>query len=88
MATAGIPQSIAWDADARTFDFTFVEDATQPVRDPTMVFVPAERHYPDGFVVETSPGVAATFDPRQSVLVVRRLDRTEPLHELHIRPQP
>jgi hypothetical protein len=44
MATAGIPQSIAWDADARTFDFTFVEDTTQPVRDPTIVFVPAERH--------------------------------------------
>src|SRR6185436_15091054 len=68
MATAGIPRSIAWDRDARSFDFTFAEDAEHDVRDPTIVFVPADRHYPDGFVVETSPGLAARFDARRSVL--------------------
>jgi hypothetical protein len=88
MATAGIPQTIAWDPDARTFDFTFAEDPDHDVRDPTIIFVPADRHYPGGFVLETSSGVTAVFDMRRSVLVVRRRDRTEPLHEVHIRPAP
>jgi hypothetical protein len=88
MATAGIPQTIAWDPDARTFDFTFVEDPEDDARDPTIVFVPADRHYPGGFVVDTSPGVTAVFDARRSVLVVRRRDRSEPLHEVHVRPAP
>lgn len=88
MATAGIPRAIAWDGDARTFDFTFAEDMEHGLRDPTIVFVPAARHYPDGFDVETSPGLVAKFDARRSVLVVRRLDRMEALHEVHIRPAP
>jgi endoglycosylceramidase len=85
MKTAGIPQAIAWDPDARTFDFTFVDDPTRPVQDPTIVFVPAARHFPAGFIVETSAGLTATFDDRHSVLVVRRR-QSEPLHEVHIRP--
>jgi endoglycosylceramidase len=85
MATAGVPRSIAWDPDARTFDFTFAEDPGHEARDPTLVFVP-DRHYPDGFAVETSPGLSAAFDARRSVLVVRRVDRTEALHAVHIRP--
>ena len=87
MMTAGIPQTIAWDPDARTFDFAFAEDAGREVRDPTIVFVPAARHYPGGFVVETSPGVTARFDARRSVLVVRR-DPAESVHEVHLRPAP
>ena len=87
MMTAGIPQTIAWDLDARTFDFTFAEDPTGDVHDPTIVFVPAARHYPGGFVVDTSPGVTATFDARRSVLIVRR-DPSESLHEVHVRPAP
>ncbi len=87
MKTAGIPQTIAWDPDARTFDFTFTEDPDRRIQDPTVVFVPAARHYPGGFVVDTSPGTTAVFDARKSVLVVRR-DRSEPLHEVHIRPAP
>jgi endoglycosylceramidase len=87
MTTAGVPQAIAWDPAARTFDFTFAEDPAHTVRDPTIVFVPAARHYPGGFVVDTSPGVTARFDPRKSILVVRR-DRSEALHEVHIHPAP
>ncbi len=87
MLTAGIPQAIAWDPDARTFDFTFAEDPDDAVRDPTIIFVPAARHYPGGFVVDTSRGVRAAFDARKSVLVVRR-DPGEPLHEVHLRPAP
>jgi endoglycosylceramidase len=87
MMTAGIPQTIAWDLDTRTFDFTFSEDPAGEVHDPTIVFVPATRHYPGGFVVDTSPGLSATFDARRSVLVVRR-DPSESLHTVHIRPAP
>jgi endoglycosylceramidase len=85
--TAGIPLSVAWDPEARTFHFTFAEDGGNDVRDPTIVFVPAARHYPDGFVVDTSAGLTAEFDARRSVLVVRR-DRSESVHELRIRPAP
>jgi hypothetical protein len=88
MMTAGIPRTIAWDPDARTLDFTFVEDPEREVRDPTVVFVPADRHYPGGFVVDTSAGLSAAFDARRSVLVVRRRDKSEPLHEVHVRPAP
>jgi endoglycosylceramidase len=88
MMTAGIPQAIGWNPDLRTFDFTFIEDPDEDVRDPTLVFLPAERRYPDGFVVETSPGLTAEFEARQNVLVVRRRDRSEGLHEVHIHPAP
>src|SRR5262249_36593017 len=85
MMTAGIPEAITWDPGARTFDFSFVEDPDTVVRDPTIVFVPAARHYPGGFAVDTRPGVHADFDAKKSVLVVRR-DPIEPLHTVHIRP--
>ena len=52
--TAGIPQAIAWDPDGRTFDFAFSEDPAGDVHDPTIVFVPAARRYPGGFVVDTT----------------------------------
>jgi cellulase (glycosyl hydrolase family 5)/glycosyl hydrolase family 5 len=87
MMTAGVPKTIAWDADTRTFDFAFAEDPDNDVGDPTIVFVPAARHYPGGFAVATSPGVTAVFDAGQNVLVVRR-ERSEPLHEVHVRPAP
>lgn len=88
MATAGVPQTIAWNPDGRTFDFTFADDPAGEARDPTIVFVPAARHYPEGFVVDTSAGVRATFDARRSVLVVRRQAGSEPFHEVHVRPTP
>lgn len=85
MKTAGIPQAIAWDPDARTFDFSFTDDPGGRVRGPTIVFVPAARHFPGGFVVDTSPGLTAVYDDRHDVIVVRRR-HSELLHEVHIRP--
>jgi hypothetical protein len=87
MLTAGIPQTIAWNADASTFDFAFDEDPDHEVRDPTVVFVPAARRYPGGFQFETTPGDKAVFDARRSVLVVQR-DRSVAHHEIHLGPVP
>ena len=87
MLTAGIPRTIAWDAEASTFDYTFDEDMNGDVRDPTVIFVPAARRYPGGFRFDTTPGDTATFDARRSVLVLQR-DRSVAHHEIHLSPTP
>jgi endoglycosylceramidase len=85
--TAGIPETLAWDPDTHEFLFRFAEDPERSIRDPTVVFVPAARHYPGGFTVETTPGDTAVFDARTSRLLLRR-DPQVPVHELRIHPVP
>jgi endoglycosylceramidase len=87
MVTAGLPQELHWDPDTREFLFRFIEDPVRRVPDPTMIFVPAARHYPGGFVVETSPGDEATFDATRSQLVVRR-NRALGEHVVRLCPAP
>lgn len=87
MATAGLPQELRWDPDTREFLFRFIEDPGRRIPDPTTIFVPAARHYPGGFVVETSPGDEATFDAARSRLVLRR-NRALGEHVVRLRPAP
>jgi len=82
---AGIPQSLHYDPDTREFSYRFAEEPGRDIPDPTIVFVPARRHYPGGFVIETSAGERATFDAARSRPVVRG-DPAQPVHTLHIRP--
>jgi endoglycosylceramidase len=85
MVTAGIPQALSWDAAAHDFTYTFAEDPARDVPDPTVVFLPAARHFPGGFAVETTPGDVAAFDPATSRLVVRR-DRGRTVHTVRVHP--
>jgi endoglycosylceramidase len=85
-ATAGIPQAISWDPDTRVFTYTFAEDTSRRVADPTTIFVPFARHFPTGVVVETTPGDRATVDPKRNRILIRR-DRTRALHTITIQPQ-
>jgi hypothetical protein len=87
---ADFAQMASWgvdvnDPDTHDFFYRFAEDSEREVGDPTVVFVPAARHYPQGFAVETSPGDTATFDATRSRLIIRR-DRRRPVHTVRIRP--
>lgn len=85
METAGIPLEIDWDrSTSGAFVYRFAEDTSRRVADPTIIFVP-ERHFPNGFTVETSPGdVAIVQASRQRVLI--RRDRMRAEHTVTIRP--
>jgi hypothetical protein len=85
-ATAGIPQSIAWDPDTHVFTYTFAEDTSRRIADPTTIFVPFARHFPTGVVVETTPGDRATVDTKRNRVLIRR-DRTRAVHTVTIRPE-
>jgi endoglycosylceramidase len=85
MATAGIPEELRWDPETRELFFRFAEDGSRAVRDPTVVFVPAARHYAGGVVLETSPGDVARFDAARSRIILRR-DPARSVHTLRLRP--
>jgi hypothetical protein len=84
-ATAGVPESLAWDPDTRELVYRFAEDPAGNPKDPTVVFLPATRQYPAGFVVETTPGDTARFDATRSRLLIHR-DPAQPEHTVRIRP--
>jgi endoglycosylceramidase len=85
METAGIPLSIDWDRSASgAFVYRFAEDTSRRVADPTVIFVP-ERHFPNGFTVETTPGDVAIPQPDAQRVLIRR-DRTRAEHTVTIRP--
>jgi endoglycosylceramidase len=83
-ATAGTPQSLRFDADTKELTYTFAEDPTRRISDPTIVFVPFARHYPNGVDIETTPGDRAVVDVRRNRIVLRR-DRGQALHTLTVR---
>jgi endoglycosylceramidase len=85
-ATAGTPQALAFDPVSREFTYTFAEDPTRRIADPTVVFVPFARHYPTGAVVGTTPGDRAFIDEKHSRILVRR-DRSLALHTITVRPR-
>jgi hypothetical protein len=84
-ATAGTPQSLHFDPDSRELTYTFAEDPARRIPDPTIVFVPFARIYPNGVDVETTPGDRAVVDVRRNRIVLRR-DRSLALHTLTVRP--
>lgn len=83
MQTAGIPAALHWDPDTRVFTYTFVEEPGRRIPDPTIVFVPVARHFPEGVAVEVTPGDRATVAGDR--LVVRR-DRRTTVHTITVRP--
>jgi len=85
LQTAGVPQALHWDPDARMLDYTFAEDPTRRIPDPTILFVPLARQFPAGVVVETDPGDRAILDTKRNRIVLRR-DRTRSTHTIRLRP--
>jgi endoglycosylceramidase len=85
-ATAGRPVALHWNPDTREFRYTFYEEPERVIRDPTVLFVPFERHYGAGFIVETTPGDRAVVDLRHDRIVLRR-DRANAAHTITIRPR-
>jgi endoglycosylceramidase len=85
-ATAGTPQSLHFDPESRELTYVFAEDPARRIPDPTIVFVPFARHYPNGVDVETTPGDRAVIDVRRNRIVLRR-DRSLALHTLTVRPR-
>jgi endoglycosylceramidase len=69
---AGIPTAMQFDLQTREFTFSFRNDPEHQPPDPTEVFVPADRHYPDGFAVEQTPGDRYVFDAERSRLLIFR----------------
>lgn len=81
---AGVPLEMRFDAVTRAFSFRFRDDPEDSPPDPTEIFLPARRRYPDGFVVEVTPGDRWTFDEHnQRLLLYRGAAST---HEVRISP--
>ena len=59
---AGIPTSMHFDPETREFSVSWQNDPQRQPQDPTEIFVPAARHYPDGFLIELTPGDRAVRD--------------------------
>ena len=83
--TAGTPRYLRYDARTRELWYVFDEDTTRTIPDPTDVFVPASRHYPDGVDVWTLPSDQATLNPSARTLTLTR-DPNLPRHFLRVRP--
>lgn len=78
--TAGIPQSLLWDVEARRLDYSWSEDPEGRVPNPTILFVPVARHFPGGVRITVSAGdrfeldgdrLTITADQRNTVHSVR-----------------
>ena len=85
-ATAGVPLGLHYDPDTRVLTYSFAEDPTQRIPDPTVLFVPFARHYPAGVIVETTPGDRAVVEPERDRILVRR-DRSLAVHSVTVRPR-
>ncbi len=53
---AGIPTSMQFNLETKEFTFSFRDDPERRPPDPTEIFVPAGRHYPEGVRIEVSAG--------------------------------
>lgn len=83
-AVNGIPTALSWDGDTKVLHFAW--DPNPDAQGPTLVSIPAGRHYPDGFVVlvdgeELEPGPA--WDAEREVLALEPDGRS---HDLCLAP--
>ena len=74
---AGIPVAMHFDSGSGEFTFTFRDDPEAKPPDPSEIFLPAKRVYPDGYDVEVTPGDRFTFDELNQRLLLYRGTATE-----------
>lgn len=81
---AGIPTAMGFDTDTKEFHLVFRNDDERRPPDPTEIFIPAARHYPDGFVVEVTAGDRWELDESGNrILLFRGKAET---HEVRVMP--
>jgi endoglycosylceramidase len=69
-AVAGTPVSFAFHPE-RTDELFTLEFRTDPsIHAPTVIFVPVQRHYPNGYTVEVHGPAAVTSPPNASLLTL------------------
>ncbi len=66
-AIAGRPTSLSFDPTSATFDLHYVPD--HAIHAPTLIFVPTQIHYPDGYCTRVSGGTVVSR-PRSELLEV------------------
>jgi endoglycosylceramidase len=83
---AGVPTAMRFDADSKEFTFSFRNDDALAPPDPTEIFLPASRHYPQGFAVDLTAGDRWEYDaPASRILLYRGAADT---HSLRITALP
>ncbi len=83
--TAGIPQSLLWDLDNRELTYSWKEDSTHNIPNPTILFVPVARHFPSGVEITATPGDVVEV---QGDHVIINASRANPVHSVHLVPNP
>lgn len=81
---AGIPTAMGFDVDTKEFNVSFRNDDARRPPDPTEIFVPATRHYPNGFEVEVTAGDRWELDATGTRILLYRGHATE--HHLRVIP--
>ncbi len=79
---AGIPTAMSYDVDTKEFHLSFRNDDQRRPPDPTEIFIPVARHYPNGFTVETTEGDRWELDESGTRILLFR--GSSDIHELHI----
>ncbi|MGD8607978.1 MAG: cellulase family glycosylhydrolase [Myxococcales bacterium] len=85
---AGIPRSFGYDPDTRVFELVF--DPSPSALVPTEVYVPAARHYPNGWILQgcdESEGCTWTWDAEAEMLQIATPGRSARV-ELRLAPNP
>lgn len=87
-AIAGMPREFSFDPDARVFDLVF--DPSPSATAPTEIYVPATRHYPEGWSLsgcEESAGCSTSWNSETEVLEILTPGQTARV-TLQIAPDP
>ena len=79
--TAGTPQSLLWDVEARTLDYSWSEDPTRKIPNPTILFIPVSRHFADGVEVTVSAGDHFELEGDRLIITA---DRRNEQHSVHV----
>jgi endoglycosylceramidase len=88
-AVNGIPTAFSWNGDTRVFRFEW--DPNPAAQGPTLVYVPAERHFPDGFAFVLDGETLDAADPASGWDADREIWSLEPdgdPHDLCVAPTP
>ncbi|MBI3782208.1 MAG: cellulase family glycosylhydrolase [Deltaproteobacteria bacterium] len=83
--TAGIPQSLHWDVEASVLDYTWTEDPARTIPNPTILFIPAARHFANGVQVTATAGDDVEI---QGDRLIINASRSNTQHSVHVAARP